>query len=1052
MESASAFGDPPTRRPGAEASGAGSVAVGGDSLGSIETTVNIFPDEPIWPVRVGLIPRVADSFLIRAEGGQLAPGEGPRVLSGMAGVGKTQIAAYLATRLWEEQALDLIVWISATSRQTIIEGYAQAAVDAGVRGADGRSQERDAARFHAWLSATQQRWLIVLDDLTLPANLQQLWPPIRPTGRAVITTRLRDAALAPADVDAVEVGAFAIDEAAQYVRNRLRESPRLADDVDGLIRDLGCLPLALSQSCAFMVDEDVACSEFRARLADRYRHLEELVPAQGELPDDYKRTVAATLSISIEAADRSRPQNVAYPLLQFASLLDPAGIPMAVFISEAARNWLGHVSPGSMSEPLSVEVIRSGLRCLHRFSLVNARGDTVTIHALVQRIVRDGTDPALAKDVAWAVADALLYSWPAVERDRPFAATMRANVAALRAYSDSAPLHPDLHPIVRHSLKSEAYAGSPDDAVLKAEQLVAELERLYSVHEPSVLHVREGMAALLSIAGEHARAQAALTHLLNAHSGAFSALDNFRMRNNLAVTVAEGGDPQTGASMLRDLFGEASRDLGVDHPEVLRIRSNLAAWERRTNAMPDFDASKADDLALAEVGGILAERMRVLGPDHIDTLRSRNNLATTLCKAGEHVSARSSYEELVASLIRVLGPDHPRTFETRANLCRELDHVGESAAAVAAFEDLLTDSRRVFGPEHPTTFDVRAELVRIRGESGDVRPALAEADELFAEAIKRYGETHPRTLKVLYPIPKWRLESGDRVGALAAFDRLYPLLSRVAGPNHHETLAVLRGLSMARHDAGDNEGAVAAAGELVTQLSATKGPDAPETLETRRIVAQWRLDAGDADGSLAELEALFDDVCRVLGPAHTDTLTACRNFANLRRESGDPSGAVAAIAKLLDMQADLGDDDPAYVATRNDYGWALARAGQVSEALRIFNKLLDQETRPDLRFLLRGNIASAVADSGDLASSITMMEGLLADITASLGPDNDMALQTRFNLAGTLAESGDDATARRVNLALYNDLVRLYGPLHARARTIRARLAHGGYDFGTDGL
>lgn len=55
----------------------------------------------------------------------------------------------------------------------------------------------------------------------------------------------------------------------------------------------------------------------------------------------------------------------------------------------------------------------------------------------------------------------------------------------------------------------------------------------------------------------------------------------------------------------------------------------------------------------------LADRERVLGPDHPDTLTSRNNLAGAYESAGDLGRAIPLLEQTLADSERVLGPDHP---------------------------------------------------------------------------------------------------------------------------------------------------------------------------------------------------------------------------------------------------------------------------------------------------------------------------------------------------------------------------------------------------------
>ena len=86
----------------------------------------------------------------------------------------------LAESLWQSRKLDLLVWIQATSRASVLSGYAAA-----TAAATGRDQatscESVAAQFVGWLGETSRSWLVVLDDLANPADLDGLWPA-RPAG------------------------------------------------------------------------------------------------------------------------------------------------------------------------------------------------------------------------------------------------------------------------------------------------------------------------------------------------------------------------------------------------------------------------------------------------------------------------------------------------------------------------------------------------------------------------------------------------------------------------------------------------------------------------------------------------------------------------------------------------------------------------------------------------------------------------------------------------------------------------------------------------------
>ena len=154
----------------------------------------------VAPVLSGSVPPLAESFP-RAETGfgltdGLRPGEtivAIAAIPGAGGTGKTQLAVGFAHAMWSARAVDLLVWVAAGSRASVVACYAQAAADLDLlTSAEAHELTADATaqRFLYWLSRTERRWALVLDGVASPADLNGLWPQ-GPAGQVVVTSRLR---------------------------------------------------------------------------------------------------------------------------------------------------------------------------------------------------------------------------------------------------------------------------------------------------------------------------------------------------------------------------------------------------------------------------------------------------------------------------------------------------------------------------------------------------------------------------------------------------------------------------------------------------------------------------------------------------------------------------------------------------------------------------------------------------------------------------------------------------------------------------------------------
>lgn len=648
------------------------------------------PASVTWPHQVGSIPPRAGAFQDRAEGqwlremvlgggtvvlGQSGPAASTgQVLSGMGGVGKTQLAADHARIAWAAGELDLLVWVTAGDRSAVVTGLGQAGV--AVAGAESHDLDAAAVAFLAWLEpkAGQApcRWLVVVDDVADPADLTGLWPPLSPWGRTLVTTRRRDAALTHDGRRRIEVGLFSVAESQAYLDAVLAAQGRResAMELANLAADLGCLPLALSQAAAFILDAEMTVADYRGLLADRNVALADASPQA--LPSGQARTMAAAWELSLERANVMRPVGLARPLLCLAAFLDPNGIPAAVLTAAPAPVYLCSSADiadtslaGCAGESVTAADVVGGLRVLHRLSLIehtpSDRCRTVRVHALVQRAVRDGLTTEEYGRTARAAADALIAAWPAVERDTSLAQSLRASANALANYAGAALYHPQTHPVLLQAGSSLGQSGQAAAAAA------------YHVHLASV------------IAG----------HLGPDHP------DTLNARSNIAHWRGDAGDATGAAAAYTDLLHDLVRVLGSDHPRTLANRHNLARWREKAG-----DPAGAAE-AFAE---LLADRLRVQGPDHPRTLLTRNNLAWSRGMAGDVAEAAEAFAGLLPDIIRVHGPDHPRTLLTRNNLAWWQGKSGDTAGAASAYADLLEDMVRVLGPQHPDTAEARKNL------------------------------------------------------------------------------------------------------------------------------------------------------------------------------------------------------------------------------------------------------------------------------------------------------------------------------------------------------
>ncbi|GHB32062.1 hypothetical protein GCM10010377_22910 [Streptomyces viridiviolaceus] len=962
-----------------------------------------------------MIPPRALSFQHRAEVDQLGSAVGSggtavlgQVLTGTGGVGKTQLAADYARTAWDSGEVDVLVWISASSRSAILAGYAQAGVE--ILAADPSDPEQAARAFLAWLEpkAGQKpcRWLVVLDDVADPADMRGWWPPASPRGRVLVTTRRREAALTGAGRRLVTVGLFTPQDAAAYFTAVLTAHDRHepADQIDSLAADLGHLPLALAQAAAYIIDTHVTCARYRRLLADRLSKLADLLPDPSALPDDQAVTVAATWSLSIEHADRLRPAGLARPMLQLAAMLDPNGIPADVLTSRPALTHLTRHRTPDTQQPISAttEDAAGALHALHRLSLVTyAPGRPVQVHGLVQRSVREQLPPELLARAVRAAADALLQAWPQTERDFATGQRFRANTETLRSHDEHLLWSDhDVHEVLLRLGQSLGRAGFYQASMDHYRQLAATSAQKYGVGYPRTLTCRSNSLRFLRFTARPAEAVAAYT----------------------------------------ELAADCARLVGPDDPATLDARGELAGAR-----------AEGGDLAgaLVDYQGLLVDHRRVRGPHHRNTLSVRSRIASLHGDMGDAPRAAALYEELLGDCRTYLGLLDDMTLDVRIQLARLQGQAGDPVGARDRFGELLDEHLAAFGRDDYRTLVARHELAEWRAAAGDPAGAAAELADMIDDAVRVLGAHHIDVSRARYSLGLLRAEAGDTTAAPAGMDESARALEQIFGPDHPLVVgnrAVLLGWQHALVES-DPVAAAEVLKEKGAALRALLGPDHPQVLESRRILLGIGGLIGDPGQTAEEFAVLLADCRRALGPEHPLTLAIRADLADWRGEAGDYSRAVADLRDLHgDMARVLGPHHPETLRARGLLAEKLYAAGDTAAALEAYEDLIAVHRRvlgpdhPDT-LRLRTALADYRSDDAEADTMIPVYQDLIADFARVLGPDHPRTLDMRSRLLVCRAEAGDPAGAAAECRELLRDYQRLMPPDHVETLPVRATYA-----------
>ncbi|QOV42087.1 hypothetical protein IPT68_19675 [Streptomyces chromofuscus] len=501
------------RRPAVTASGDGSVAAGGDigtavtAPGAIGTqyigTAN-FLAPPIHPqaASVDCPPRLTNVFerpgvLFKGRGRELrllsdafASGEGPfaQALHGLGGIGKSTLAAH-----WVAECVtcDLVWWITADSPAAIDAGLASLAAELHPALATVFSQEQLSTWALQWL-ASHDNWLLVLDDVSEPADISPLMARAGAHGRFLITTRRATGWRGVAEPLPVDV----LDHE-DAVDLFLEICPDAGEGVAEICAELGCLPLAVHQAAAYCEASGTSAQEYLELLAEVPGQVY-ATTAEGRDPE---RTVARVWHITL---DRLAPDPTAVAILLLLAWYAPDGIPRSLL--------------DGFGDKLTV---RSAVGRLAAHSMIKVHRDTGTlsVHGLVQAVSRKAGEPHRSPEEVDRARDraasALVAALPDDVDDPADWPTWRALLPHVEAMAVLRPPEADSEDLAR-ALSRAGWFAAGQGMPTRARELLLRAEtglvRLVGPEHLSALTVRSRLIDLGPASVEEATRHADLCH------------------------------------------------------------------------------------------------------------------------------------------------------------------------------------------------------------------------------------------------------------------------------------------------------------------------------------------------------------------------------------------------------------------------------------------------------------------------------------------------------------------------------------------------------------
>jgi tetratricopeptide (TPR) repeat protein len=846
-----------------------------------------------------------------------------QAISGLGGIGKTQIAIEYAYRYHANY--QSILWVTASSRDTLIADFVMLAALLDLPEQHEKDQDIVVRAMKRWLS-THKGWLLILDNVD---DLEMVveFLPMQGEGNVLLTTRLQ--ALGTI-AQSIEVEKMELEEGVTFLLRRAKAFPpdvplnRSEQEcfslAEAVVTALDGLPLALDQAGAYI--EETRCG-FSAYL-DLYRtHRKDLLLRRGRFPADHPESVAATWSLSFQQVEMV--SSAAADLLHLLAFLSPEAIPEEIITDGAAD--LGSTLGLVASDPLQID---AAIELLLRYSLLrrNPEAKFLSIHRLVQAVIKDGMDKDLQRTWAERAIHAISKAFPEVERStwdqcRRFLPHALISAVYLEEYDLAFPEAADLlNKAATYLIVQAQYVQA--EPLLKRAQAIRE-KVLVSAH-PDTARTLNDLGALYLTQGIYKQAKPHLQQALDIRQKKLGLdhPDTATSLHNLAELYNAEGNYLLAEEFYQSALHIRQQVLKHSHPDIAQSLNKLAELYTVQAKFSDAETLYKQALEIQE---------QALGHYHPDVAKTHNNMALLYRHKGEYSQAEQFYKKALSIQKQILGTDHPDVAQTLNNMARLYRAQGEYVKAEPYYREAQVIRQKVFGPDHPQVAESYYSLAKLYHSQGKYR----QAEEFIKQSLEiqeqQLGRNHPTIAPTLGMLARIYQGQGKQTKAEELYQRAVMIRESTLGSDHPHIALLVNSLAEIYHEQGKYSEARALIVRSVEIRERAFGRDHPYMAYSLSNLAENSFLQGD----FVQAEKLYKEALanreQNLGPDHPRTATAYHSLAKFYTALNRYAEAESLYKSALAIrERALGPEHPAVASTLEHYAILLRKTGQVNQA------------------------------------------------------------------------------------------------------------------------
>ncbi|KAJ6644495.1 Nephrocystin-3, partial [Pseudolycoriella hygida] len=630
-------------------------------------------------------------------------------VSGMGGVGKTQLVRKFIEICITNEIYRNIIWIDAETKNNIDSSFSELStniLELKTVNANGVKKSLESIIEQVYLALASRKTLFVFDNVDSYDTLNFIMTKAPLPGQIphiIVTSQLQKW---PNGIKRFNLEVWTSDESIDFVSTVLTNDSE--DDKRLLVETLQYFPLALRQATSYIksqreimgfVTGKFSTFDYVTKFKNKTEEILKSTDFQADSSKPYEMTTYSCWLMTMETIQNKQPHGrLATKMLNMMAYFLPDNIAKIWFLGMPCED-----ESLQMDQTERGQRFAEAIQLLVNYSIVDSKHDNLAIHRLVQEVLKLRLKKTNEEEETLRTALKMLSN----ETGLDYAA--RNHKVSI---FDFASIFPDLIEEL----------SSPSDS--KTMSLIASCYIYKKKHADSLVLLQKLLKVQRYTLGDNdsdtlltmdriADAYTGLKKLSQAHRlrveiyetkkrKPTDELDILRAKQKLAYSHYKQKNFGKALKLYEEIYDQR-KIKGEDHPDTLIAKHNVAMAHSRRGDL---------QMAIGILEEIYVVKKRILGDGNLDTLRTKSKIAQHKGALGLHKEALELYREIYDRREFILGPKHVETLSTKVKIGIQLGEMGKHVDAVKLFQEIYSIEREILEDNNPATLCTKSRIAQ----------------------------------------------------------------------------------------------------------------------------------------------------------------------------------------------------------------------------------------------------------------------------------------------------------------------------------------------------